>query len=613
MEHKLKIRREEGINEHLVESGTNLLQFLNASGFFAGVESYCNGNGTCGKCKVRVCGQLSEPSEAERRLLGVNALENGFRLACYINVFTDMDVYLSNQQVRAQIAAEGTQIDTGSDPLIVKKLITLNPPDRDNQESDLEKLTAVEKKIELDLDGIREISVAMRQNNYQVTTVSYNGSVISVEPGDTTGKVFGIAFDIGTTTVVGYLLDLASGRRVGVYSVQNPQKKFGADVISRIAYTQESQEALESMNQTIIDCINDIIGHLTENQRISRHDIYAAVFVGNTTIMHFLMKFPAKNIAVSPFIPVSTQMHRFKALQLGIRINRHGIGLVLPSVSAYIGADTIAAVLASGMYEREDISLLMDIGTNGEIVLGNSRWMYSCSAAAGPAFEGANIRNGVAGISGAIDKVRFTPDFTYTTINNTEPIGICGSGVVDMISGMLSAGVIDETGRVLDAVELDASVPEELKRRLIKIDGLNAFLIEKTIGQGPYTDIAITQKDVRELQNAKAAIAAGVRILVRQAGIMMEDIQRVFLAGGFGSYIDIESALNIGLLPKELRGRVESIGNAAGAGAIGSLLSRKLLGIAQDIKAKMKYIELSACDEFMDEYVENMMFEQVSP
>ncbi len=609
MEHKLKIRREEGTTEYLVKSGTNLLQFLNGSSIFAGVESYCNGSGTCGKCRVRVHGQLSEPSEKERKLLGEAALENGYRLACYINVCADMDVFLENPQAKAQITTDGKQIDAGLDPLIVKKLITLEPPDTNDQSSDLERLTAVEQNVSLDLEGIREISAAMRQNDYQITTVSYNGSIISVEPGDTSGKVYGIAVDIGTTTMVGYLLDLVSGCRAGVYSMQNPQKKFGADVISRIAFTQDSQEMLESMNQTIIDSINDIIGHLTENQHISREDIYAAAFVGNTTMMHFLMKFSAKNIAVSPFIPVSTQMHTFKASQLGIRINGQGVGIVLPSVSAYIGADTVAAVLASGMYEQDDISLLMDIGTNGEIALGNSQWMYSCSAAAGPAFEGANIRNGVAGISGAIDKVAFTPDFQYTTINNAKPIGICGSGVVDMISGMLAAGVIDETGRILDATEIDASVPEELKRRLIKIDGLNAFLIEKNAGQGLDTDIAITQKDVRELQNAKAAIAAGVRILVRQAGIRMEDIKRVFLAGGFGNYIDIESALSIGLLPKELRGRVESIGNAAGAGAVGSLISKKLLGKAQDIKVKMKYIELSACNNFMDEYVENMMFE----
>jgi len=609
LEHKLKIRREEGTTEYFVDSGTNLLQFLNGSSIFAGLESYCSGNGTCGKCRVKVNGQLSEPSEKEKKLLGETALDNGFRLACYINVSSDLEVFLEKPRANARIATEGKQINAGLDPLIVKKLITLNPPDTNNQASDLERLAAVEQNIALDLEGIREISAAIRQNDYQITTVSYNGGVISVEPGDTSGKVYGIAVDVGTTTVVGYLLDLVSGRRVGVYSMQNPQKKFGADVISRIACTQDSQEALGGMNQTIIDCINDIIRHLTENRHIGRDDIYAAVFAGNTTMMHFLMKLSAKNIAVSPFIPVTTQMHRFKASQLGIGINRHGIGIVLPSVSAYIGADTVAAVLASGMYEQEDIALLLDIGTNGEIALGNSKWMYSCSAAAGPAFEGANIRNGVAGISGAIDKVRFTPDFEYTTINNEKPIGICGSGVVDIISGLLAEGIIDETGRILDVEELDASVPEELKRRLIKIDGLNAFLIEKNAGYGFDTDIVITQKDVRELQNAKAAIAAGIRVLVRQAGIRVEDIQRVYLAGGFGNYIDIESALNIGLLPKELRGRVESIGNAAGAGAVGCLISKRILDKAQDIKANMKYIELSARDDFMDEYVENMMFE----
>ena len=609
MEHELKIRREEGITEYLVESGTNLLQFLNGSSILAGVESYCNGNGTCGKCRVRVRGQLSEPSERERRLLGETALENGFRLACYINVFTDMDVFLASPQAKAQIATEGKQIDTRSDPLIVKKYITLVPPDNNDQVSDLELLTAAEQNVDLDIEVIRKISDALRQSDYQITTVSYRDSIISVEPGDTSGKVYGIAVDIGTTTVVVYLLDLVTGRRLGVYSVQNPQKRFGADVISRIAFTMGSEESLVRMNQVIIDSINDIIGHLTQERHIIREDIYAAAFVGNTTMMHFLMKLSAKNIVVSPFIPVTTQMHEIKASQLGIKINRHGIGIVFPSVSAYIGSDTIAAVLASGMHEQEDISLLIDIGTNGEIVLGNRQWMYTCSAAAGPAFEGSNIRNGVAGVSGAIDKVSFFPAFQYTTINNAKPIGICGSGVVDIISGMLISGIIDETGRILDVAELDASIPDELKKRRIKIDGLNAFLIEKTDGHEHDTYIAVTEKDVRELQNAKAAIAAGVKILARQAGIKMEDIKKVFLAGGFGSYIDIGSALNIGLLPKELQSRVETIGNAAGTGAIGGLTSKNLLCKLKDIVVKMKYIELSSCADFSDEYVENMMFE----
>jgi uncharacterized 2Fe-2S/4Fe-4S cluster protein (DUF4445 family) len=326
-------------------------------------------------------------------------------------------------------------------------------------------------------------------------------------------------------------------------------------------------------------------------------------------MMHFLMKIPAKNIAVSPFIPVTTKMHRFKASQIGIKINRYGIGVVYPSVSGYVGADTVAAVLASGINEEDSISLLIDIGTNGEIVLGNSKWMYSCSAAAGPAFEGSNIRNGVAGITGAIDKVRFSPAFQYTTIDDAKPIGICGSGIVDIISEMLTSGIIDETGRIRDAAELDDSIPYELKSRLVEIDGLKSFLIAESRECESETDIAVNQKDVRELQNAKAAIAAGVKILINQAGIKTEEIDRVFLAGGFGSYIDIESALNIGLLPKELRGRVESIGNAAGIGAVEGLISKDMLKKTEVIKAKIKHIELSSCVDFMDEYVENMMFE----
>jgi len=281
--------------------------------------------------------------------------------------------------------------------------------------------------------------------------------------------------------------------------------------------------------------------------------------------------------------------------------------IAFPSVSGYIGADVVAGVLACGMHEDEKVSLLVDIGTNGEMVLGNRHWLYACSTAAGPAFEGANIRNGVGGIKGAIDSAIFGDELELTTIGGGKAIGICGSGIVDIVAGMLEKGIIDETGRIASGSEAK-SLPKGYAERLKEIDGVKSFLLYDSDECEAGMDIAITQKDIRELQNAKAAIAAGIKTLAKHAGIRLEDVEKVYLAGGFGNYINIESALTIGLLPRELKGRVEAVGNSAGAGASAGLLSYEFLQEADKVKNRIRYIELSANADFVNEYVENMLF-----
>lgn len=607
MEHRVRIHRKNKVTEDKVEAGTNLLKFLRNNSIE--VSTPCGGKGTCGKCRVAVTGLTEKPSSKEERLLGNNALEKGYRLACYNTINSDVDIYLDEADEEASIVTAGKERSIKLEPIISKEFAELGTPDIHDQLSDIERVLSFSKAAKTDnsIDLIRELPGILREGDFKVTNVYMDNKLISVEPGDTTRKLFGVAVDIGTTTIAAYLYDLSTGKKVDVYSMLNPQRKFGADVISRIEYTASSREALNEMNKVIIDCINGIVQHFTSSRYIKVSDVYTVVFVGNTTMMHFLMKVDAKNIAASPFIPATTQLHKFRAKELGISINPNGYAVVFPCVSGYIGADTVAAVLSSGMYDREEISLLIDIGTNGEIVLGNNKWLFACSTAAGPAFEGANIRNGVGGIKGAIDKISFNNGLAYTTIGGERPVGICGSGIVDAIAGMLSAGIIDETGRIADD-EID-SVPEELRDRLIDIDGLSSFLLAAAGECAADMDIAITQKDVRELQNAKAAIAAGIKTLAKRAEINLKDIDKVYLAGGFGSYINVDSALKIGLIPMELKGRIESIGNAAGAGAVEGLLSAMMLKESESIKKKIKYIELSASPDFVDEYVECMMFE----
>ncbi len=588
------------------EAGANLLDFLRSCGFE--MDFPCGGKGTCGKCRVKVSGMTDTPSDNERKLLG-KALDEGIRLACHCTVNSDIEVYMESKSDGAQISTDTRQFVQELDPIVKKRAVRLERPDIEDQRTDIERLMSAARCLEnrLGIDAVRELPRILRDADFNVTLVYSGSDLFCVEPGDTGGKCFGIAVDIGTTTIAAYLYDLVSGRRADVHSTLNPQKKFGADVISRIEYASSSTEAAREMHREIVSCINRIVSDFSERNGIGVDDIYAITFVGNTTMMHFLLNLPAGNIAVSPFIPVSTDTFLIKAAETGLQINKNGLIAVLPGVSAYVGADTVAAVLSSSMHESDEITLLVDIGTNGEIVLGNKKWMYSCSAAAGPAFEGANIRNGIGGVRGAIDKIEIGDSVRYTTIGKERAKGICGSGIVDAVAGLLKAGIIDETGRIISRDEADG-LPPRLLERLIEIDGRNAFLLLHSSECDSEIDIAITQKDVRELQNAKAAIAAGIKILIKQAGIDVSDIDRVYLAGGFGNYIDRDNAVVIGLLPRELKDRIESIGNAAGAGAVGALLSQKQIARAAEIKKMIKYVELSACPEFMDEFVESMLF-----
>jgi uncharacterized 2Fe-2S/4Fe-4S cluster protein (DUF4445 family) len=607
MDCKVRIHKSDGVVEKTVQTGTNLLSFLRENSIL--VSTPCGGKGTCGKCKVKVSGLTNEPSEKEKHLLGDKSLEKGLRLACYNSIRSDLDVYVEDNIEQASIVTAGRERSIKLNPLMSKKYFELSIPDLHDQMSDMERVLLASGAAETDnfIELLRNIPEIVREKNFKISCVYMDSKLVGVEPGDTTGKFYGIAVDIGTTTVAAYLYDLATGEKLGVHSMLNPQRKFGADVLSRIEYTMGSRESKDEMNRTIINCINEIANHFVSEQNVEISDIYTVVLVGNTTMTHFLMNVSAKNIAVSPFTPATTQLHKFKAKDLGININSNGYAVVFPAVSGYIGADTVAAVLSSGMYEKDEIALIIDIGTNGEIVLGNNKWMYSCSTAAGPAFEGANIRNGVGGIKGAIDKVFFDSGVAFTTIGKEKPLGICGSGIVDAIAGMLSAEVIDETGRIPGEDEVE-DVPEAYRNRIVNIDGLNSLMLVPSDESAVDVDIAVTQKDIRELQNAKAAIAAGIKTLVKRAGIRIEEVDKVFLAGGFGSYINIDSALKIGLIPKELKGKIESIGNAAGAGAIEGLLSVDMLKDTEIIKDRIKYIELSASPDFVDEYVESMLF-----
>lgn len=607
MRHIVKIHKKDEVISVNANEGANLLELLRENNIH--LNTPCGGKGTCGKCTVRVTGLKDEPTDKEKSLLGEEKLKEGYRLACMNVINSNLEIIHDDDTVEASIITGGKSRNITINPIVKKQYIEMDAPALDDQASDIERVQAVSglQPEDVEISLLSDLPLILRSSGYKVTLASTNEKIISIEKGDTTNLLYGTAFDIGTTTVAAYLYDLNTGELKAVSSMLNPQKKYGADVITRISYAKQSEKNNKEMQQLTIDCINELTSQLAKKAGIPLEVIYAAVFAGNTTMLHFLMGLDAQNMAVSPFIPVTTSLQRFRLNQLGINMNQNGIGAAFPGVSAYVGGDTVAAVLSSGMYEEDGVFLLVDIGTNGEIVLGGKEGMLACSTAAGPAFEGANIRNGVGGVTGAIDTVGPGPDFECTTIVNASPVGICGSGIVDAVARLIEAGLIDETGRFADEEEV-LEINPSYGERFVDINGARAFVLVPQRKNVTGSAIVITQKDIRELQNAKAAIAAGIETLIKISGKGNGSVEKVYLAGGFGSKINISSAVKIGLLPGVFDGKIEAIGNASGSGASEGLLSADSLKLSEKIKRLIKYVELSASADFTERYVENMLF-----
>lgn len=602
MKHKIKVKYMDREFVSYVERGTNLLEHIR--GLDVHIDTPCGGNGTCGKCRIKLISS-SQISEKEARLLGAAAVKNGYRLACYQNIESDLDVLVEGNSLKGMIMTTVHDIDAIADPNPTIKHINIEKPSLSDQRANLDRiLEAADLCLdELDIDVINKINTLIRNEKTDITAVAHEGQLLDVMEG-WVEKIYSLAVDIGTTTVAVYLVDTLGARIADVESFYNPQKKYGADIISRIDYINRYKD-ISLLNKPLMDELNKAALKLTERNGISADAIYSAYFVGNTTMIHILLMLDPKGIANAPFIPQTTCAHTVKAIDMGLDINRKGIVCNIPMVSGYIGADTVGAVLSSGMYKNDEISLLLDLGTNGEIVAGSCEHLISCSAAAGPAFEGANITNGMAGIPGAIDKIEISDgDVKFSTIGNEKPKGICGSAIIDMTAELINSGLVDETGRFRDAEEIEGT---GLIKRRIRIEGMEAFIIYED--DETNEKIVMTQKDIREVQNAKAAIAAGMKVLIKKAGIRERDIKKMYLAGGFGSFVNIKNAARIGLIPKSLESAVVSIGNAAGAGAVLCSVSDELYKKASEIAGCIDYIELSSNPEFTGHFMEEMIFE----
>jgi len=588
-----------------IEPGSTVLDALNILG--VPIEVICGGKGTCGKCKIIIENQenVSPLSEMERKLLSDKELCEFFRLACLVIVEGDVSVFVPefSLQRELRILTKGDTVDVVLDPP-VKKVNMLLPKPVLGDHVSYEELIVSGLGFDdgrIDYMAIKDISETIKSSNFDVDVVYVNKDVVRVTPHHNPGRIFGLAMDIGSTTVVVYLMDLQTGKMVDAESMLNPQVKYGEDVISRITYA--IQYGIKDVHDIIIKGINTMITTLCQRNNLDPMEIPELTVVGNTAMHHIFMNIQPKSISLSPFTPTIKRSLDVKARDLGICINPSANIHVLPVIAGFVGADTIGVLMATDMFHNEHMSLAIDVGTNGELVLGNKDKMVSCSCAAGPALEGGEIKFGMRASPGAIEDIKinkYTLEAEYKTIKNKKPVGICGSGIIDAVAEMLKIGMVNSTGRFVD-----------LGSNRIRKDpatGMLEYVLEWAENAGIDEDIVITAGDVREVQLAKGAILAGAQILVDKLGMTFNDLDKIYLAGAFGNYIDIENAVRMGLLPDIPLERIKSVGNAAGEGAKLSLLSNRKRVEENKLSKMVHYIELASHEDFQTIFVDCLNF-----
>ena len=590
-----------------VEPGTSLLDAAQKAG--VSITSDCGGMGRCGKCKLFVQKGVSSLSPREREYLTPDEIRQKIRLACQAAVKAPAVVLLlALPSGKEHILEEGVHRSVSFQPFIKKYFLDIRP-------NDLRKEKPLDEIVEdfLLQQGIKNPVMAFSclktlpsligKDSKGVTALVKDREVLGFEAGDASRQIFGLAVDIGTTTVVGYLFDLCQGTLVGVDSALNIQSAIGSDVVSRIEYALNTPDGLNRLQNMVADTINHIIENLCSAGGISSGNIYGIVTVGNTSMHHLFLGISPQLLARSPYNPITGRVLWIRANVLKLKVSLMAQVICLPLVSGFIGSDTVGVVLATGLHRSQIPKMAIDIGTNGEIVLTDGKTMIACSCAAGPAFEGAQIQCGMRGVSGAIDRVDFSENsFQYHVIDESPPEGICGSGLVDAVAAMQKAGLISGDGRLLSKEQ----APQISSSRMLNRGKYKEFVLSAKDRFSGAKEVVITQKDIRELQLAKGAMMAGIRILLNTMGLKEEDVREVYLAGAFGNYLRAESAMAIGLLPVFKNARITQVGNAAGTGAKMALLSTRALNEALRIARRIKYVELAKIPDFQQQFMKGM-------
>lgn len=613
--------------EIVVDDGATLLEAARRANVYAG--GICAGEGICGKCRVIV--REGEVEGESTDFLTRDEIRRGYVLACQVAPRSNLVIEVppesrlggyeglgqDNEQFRdfADRAAQPPPVELN--PLVEKFALELAEPTLDDPTADQERLLeAVAKRraapLQMGLKIAQELPRVLRRRtasrsslNWRwdgrvTATVGLRGNlseVLCVEQGEMAGHNFGLAVDVGTTTVVAHLVDLTSGTTRNAAAKYNSQIKFGADVVTRINYARQPGGA-ESLHRALVQDIETLIEDLVDRAQVGRGDISCVVAAGNTAMLHFLLALEADLIRISPFVPAATSPPAFRAAEVGLRINPRGILYTLPMAGSYVGGDITAGILASGMHQSEQVALLLDIGTNGEVVLGNRDFLVACSASAGPAFEGGSISCGMRATSGAIDTVRIDPRHmavSATTIDNCPPVGLCGTGLIDAIAEMFLAGIVDRSGHF----QVDRAPG---RFRLAGEDDRPQFILVGAKESGSGRDVVLTQADVENLIRTKGAIYAAADSLVQSVGLCFADIQKVYIAGAFGNRLDVAHCITIGLLPDMPVERIEFIGNSSVAGARLVMLSRRMFDEVHRIRDRITYRELMVDPTYMEQF-----------
>jgi uncharacterized 2Fe-2S/4Fe-4S cluster protein (DUF4445 family) len=605
------------------------------------IDSTCGGHGTCKKCKVRIAGGSVPVSSLDTRAFSPDELRDGWRLACRAEATTDLQIEVPPLTTRPKAATVGVGRQVILRPAVQKRFLELAEPSLSDQRSDSERVLDALDDLELkvDLPVLRSLGRVLRAADYKITAVVVDEVLIDVQPGDTTGSKYGIAFDLGTTTVVATLLDLSTGTPMAVSSMLSKQQPFGADVISRISAVMLEPQNLDRLTELAHSSLGDLVSEVCAQAGVDPLDVYEVALAGNATMTHLALGIDPEPLGVAPFILSARLLPEVLAVDLGLQVHSRARAVVFPAFGAYVGGDITAGLLASGMNRDARVRLFIDIGTNCEIVLGSRDWLLATAAPAGPAFEGAAIRCGMRAADGAIEGVVLDPgaapagpggvgngagarhpeagpaDATGSrggvllkVIGDCEPVGLCGSGLVDAVASLVAAGLLDRSGRFVPDEEA-ALVAPALAARLVMLGDERVFVLHWRGEPGDVADsIYLTQRDVRELQFAKAAIASGWNVLLEEAGLAPGDVQQVLLAGSFGSYLSPASAIKLGLVPKIGVMRVVSAGNVAGEGAKMALLSVRERAAALALLEEVRYVELSDRADFNDRFVEQLQF-----
>ena len=576
------------------------------------IDSTCGGHGTCKKCRIRIEDGDAPASPLDARAFTPQELEAGWRLACRAQATADLEIEVPPLVTRPKAATVGVGRQVILRPALQKRYVELDEPTLQDQRSDFRRLQDAIDDLELRAEAgvLRRLPRVLRESDFRVTAVVVDDLLIDVEPGDTTGRLHALAFDLGTTTVVATLIDVGTGTPVAVASMLNKQQPFGADVISRISATMLDDAALPRLTGLAAQTLQELADDVCEQAGIEPAQVYEVALAGNATMTSIALGVDPEPLGVAPFILAAQSYPEMPAAELGLEVHPRARATVFPALGAYVGGDLVAGMLATGMTRDRRLRLLIDVGTNCEVVLGSADGVVCTAAPAGPAFEAAQIACGMRAAEGAIEVVRLREGAVeLDVIGETEPAGICGSGLVDAAAELLRVGLLDKSGRFVSQEEAARLEPELVSRLTARADGTRIFVLHWAREEGDVEGaVYLSQRDVRELQFAKAAIATGWRLLVEDLGIAETEIQQVLLAGSFGSYLSPSSAIRIGLVPKLALPRIVAAGNVAGEGAKMALLSLQERHAAEAMLDEVRYIELSDRPDFNDRFVEQLAF-----